>query len=154
MQRATVTICIHRVRNAYANHAALAIRRVGGYGFGDRGAAGICVTEGHYVVAAGSHTRDQNRCLVRFRSGAGKKTLLQISRRNLCDFLSQSYDVFVRIKRGGVLRRFTWALILLVTLGLQWPTETVRMPPKKSRYLRPSRSQRYCISPRSATSGR
>src|SRR5882762_6837340 len=48
----------------------------------------------------------------------------------------------------------TWALILLVTLGLQWPTETVRMPPKKSRYLRPSRSQRYCISPRSATSGR
>src|SRR5437763_1340057 len=28
----------------------------------------------------------------------------------------------------------------------QWPTETVSMPPKKSRYLLPSRSQRYCIS--------
>src|SRR5258707_7876919 len=78
MQWATVTIRIHRVRNAYANHAALALRRVGGYGFGDRGTAGICVTQGHYVVAAGGHSGDQDRCFVRFRSGAGEETLLQI----------------------------------------------------------------------------
>src|SRR5258707_817208 len=118
MQRATVTIRIHRVRNAYANHATLAIRRVGGYGFGDRGTAGICVTQGHYVVAAGGHTRDQNRCLVRFRSGAGKKTLLQISGRNLCDFLSQSHDVFVRIKRGGVLQAIHLGIDLAGHLGI------------------------------------
>src|SRR5260370_26385197 len=50
-------------------------------------------------------------------------------------------------------RRLTWALTLLEIFGLQCPTETVRMPPKKSRYLLPSRPQRCCISPRSATSG-
>src|SRR5258708_17684832 len=38
--------------------------------------------------------------------------------------------------------RLTCALTLLEIFGLQWPTETVRMPPKKSRYLLPSTSQR------------
>jgi hypothetical protein len=32
-----------------------------------------------------------------------------------------------------------------VTRGLQWPTLTVTMPPKKSRYLRPSTSQTCCM---------
>src|SRR5882762_493819 len=118
MQRATVTIRIHGVRNAYANHAALAIRRVGGYGFGDRGTACICVTEGHYVVAAGGHARDQDRCLVRFRSRTREKTLLQISRGNLCDFLSQSYDVFVRIERGRVLQAVHLGIDLAGDLGI------------------------------------
>src|ERR1700761_1757058 len=42
---------------------------------------------------------------------------------------------------------FTCALIFEVTFGLQWPTPIVTMPPKKSRYLLPSMSHRYCIEP-------
>src|SRR5260370_39766825 len=49
--------------------------------------------------------------------------------------------------------RLTFALTLLEIFGLQWPTEMVRIPPRKSRYLLPSTSQKCCISPRSATSG-
>ena len=47
----------------------------------------------------------------------------------------------------------TCALIFEVTLGLQWPSPMVTMPPKKSRYLLPSMSHRYCIEPWSATRG-
>jgi len=40
-----------------------------------------------------------------------------------------------------------------VTSSLQWPTETVRIPPKKSRYSLPSTSQTYMPLARSTASG-
>ena len=46
-----------------------------------------------------------------------------------------------------------WRCSSALTWGLQWPTLTVTMPPKKSRYWLPSASQTYWSRARATTSG-
>ncbi len=118
MQRAAVTIRVHRVRNADADYAALAIGRVRSHCFGDRGAAGIRMAKCHYVIASRGHPRNQDRRLVGFGPGTGEEALLQISWCNLCDFFGQCHDMFVGIQRGSVLQAIDLCVDLAGHLGV------------------------------------
>jgi len=64
-----------------------------------------------------------------FGAGIGEKTLLQVAWSDLAIF-SAAHNVFRWEKRRMCCSRVTCALTLLEIFGLQWPTETVRMPPK------------------------
>ena len=118
------------------------------------GTAGIGMAQRDHVERAGGHARQQEGGFIGFRAGIGEEALLQLAGRDLRDFFGQIDDGFGGVERRGVLQAIDLRLDpATVTLGLVWPTEMVRMPPKKSRYLRPSRSQTCCMWARSATSG-
>ena len=58
--------------------------------------------------------------------------------------LKSLVDLWVAVLLLLLLLLLLW---LLFTLGWQWPTETVTMPPNMSRYLLPSWSHNHCMLP-------
>ncbi len=92
------------MRNANADDASLAVRRVRGDGLGKRRPAGISVAKRDYIKTASGHSRQQNGGFVRFRAGVGEEALLQISWRNLCNLFRQSHDMLGGIERRSVLQ--------------------------------------------------
>ena len=92
------------MRNAHADNPRAAIRRVRGHCFCQRRAAGIRMSQRHHVVAARGHARQQYRRFICLAARTGKKTLLQIPGCDLCNFFCQRHDMFVGIKRRGMLQ--------------------------------------------------
>ena len=68
-------------------------------------------------------------------------------------FLREQGRRRVEIDRRRVLEPADLLADLLDDLGWQWPTETVTIPAKPSRYCLPVSSQRYCMCPSTISSG-
>ena len=139
--------------HANADHASGAPRTLRRDGFGQRRSPGIAVPQPNNVERSRGHARQQKRGFIRFGARIAEEAFLQLAGRDLSNLLRQGHHGLGRIESGDVLQPIDLRLDFRGDLGLVCPTEIVRMPPKKSRYLRPSRSQTYCMCARSATSG-
>ena len=77
----------------------------------------------------------QDRRLVGLRPAAGEERFRQLpARRDLRQLLGQRRLRLIRENRRHVLQPVDLRMQPLFTDSLQWPTLTVTMPPKKSRY--------------------
>ena len=118
MERAAIAIGAHGVRDAHADYARLAVRRLRGDGASQLRASGIGVAEGHYVVAARGHARDENGSLIGFGARTGEKALLQSAGSDLRDFFGEGDNLLVGIESGKMLEAVHLGLDLRRDFGV------------------------------------
>ena len=101
----------------------------------------IGVAESDDVARTGVAAGEHDGGFVGFGAAVGEERLVEIAGRDGGDLLSQGHLGLSEKNGGDVLEFIQLRLTLASTFSLQWPTLTVRMPPKKSRYWLPSASQ-------------
>ena len=120
------------------------------------GAAVVAVADGQHLVGPAGRAAQHERRLVGLRPGIDEEHLGVWDARQRRDPLGQLDHRADEVEGGAVrqsIRRRYDAHASSTTSGTEWPVIVVRMPPKKSRYSRPSRSRTVRPSPETISIG-